>query len=154
MGAAALILAASTVLSRLMGLARDKIISWQFGAGGESDMYFAAFVVPDIINYLLAGGFMSITIIPLLTRRFQEDEADAWRFFSCVFCWMAAASTLLTLGGMALAPRLQAGAVGAAGLFYAHHPARTDFLFVRGMRHGPAVHAASVPRSGAGPADL
>ena len=37
MGAAALILAASTVLSRLMGLARDKIISWQFGAGGESD---------------------------------------------------------------------------------------------------------------------
>ena len=100
MGAAALILAASTVLSRLMGLARDKIISWQFGAGDESDMYFAAFVVPDIINYLLAGGFMSITIIPLLTRRFQEDETDAWRFFSCVFCWMAAASTLLTLGGM------------------------------------------------------
>ena len=69
MGAAALILAASTVLSRLMGLARDKIISWQFGAGGESDMYFAAFVVPDIINYLLAGGFMSITIIPLLRMR-------------------------------------------------------------------------------------
>jgi len=106
MGAAALILAASTVLSRLMGLARDKIISWQFGAGGESDMYFAAFVVPDIINYLLAGGFMSITIIPLLTRRFQEDEVDAWGFFSCVFCWMAAASTLLTIGGMALAPWL------------------------------------------------
>ena len=106
MGAAALILAASTILSRLMGLARDKIISWQFGAGGESDMYFAAFVVPDIINYLLAGGFMSITIIPLLTRRFQEDEADAWSFFSCVFCWMAAASTLLTIGGMAVAPWL------------------------------------------------
>ena len=106
MGAAALILAASTILSRLMGLARDKIISWQFGAGGESDMYFAAFVVPDIINYLLAGGFMSITIIPLLTRRFQEDEADAWNFFSCVFCWMTAASTLLTIGGMAVAPWL------------------------------------------------
>lgn len=100
MGAAALVLAASTIISRLMGLARDKIISWQFGAGGESDMYFAAFVVPDIINYLLAGGFMSITIIPLLTRRFQEDEEDAWRFFSCVFCWMTAAAALLTLGGM------------------------------------------------------
>lgn len=106
MGAAALILAASTILSRLMGLVRDKIISWQFGAGGEADMYFAAFVVPDIINYLLAGGFMSITIIPLLTRRFQEDAADAWRFFSCVFCWMAAGSALLTLAGMAGADTL------------------------------------------------
>ena len=100
MGAASLILAASTILSRLMGLARDKIISWQFGAGGESDMYFAAFVVPDIINYMLAGGFMSITIIPLLSRRFQEDEDDAWKFFSCVFCWMGTASLALTLAGM------------------------------------------------------
>lgn len=47
-------LAAAAVLSRLMGLVRDKVISWQFGAGNEADMYFAAFVVPDIINYLLA----------------------------------------------------------------------------------------------------
>ncbi|MBD5558703.1 MAG: murein biosynthesis integral membrane protein MurJ [Desulfovibrio sp.] len=100
MGAAALILAGSAILSRLMGLVRDKVISWQFGAGGEADLYFAAFVVPDIINYLLAGGFMSITIIPLLAARFREDEADAWRFFSCVFFWMLAASLMLTGAGM------------------------------------------------------
>ncbi|MBQ3060789.1 MAG: murein biosynthesis integral membrane protein MurJ [Desulfovibrio sp.] len=106
MGAAALILAASTLLSRLMGLIRDKVISWQFGAGSEADLYFAAFVVPDIINYLLAGGFMSITIIPLLARRFEEDSQDAWRFFSCVFCWMLAGSLLLTLAGMLAAPLL------------------------------------------------
>ncbi len=100
MGAAALILAASAILSRLMGLVRDKVISWQFGAGGEADLYFAAFVVPDIINYLLAGGFMSITIIPLLAARLREDEDDAWRFFSCVFFWMLAASLALTGAGM------------------------------------------------------
>lgn len=96
LGAAALILAVSAFLSRLMGLVRDKIISWQFGATQEADMYFAAFVVPDIINYLLAGGFMSITLIPLLARAFQKDEADAWRFFSCVLFWLFAASCLLT----------------------------------------------------------
>ena len=59
------------------GPVRDKVISWQFGAGGESDMYFAAFVVLDIINYLLAGGLPSITI-PVHTRRLSEDEDDAW----------------------------------------------------------------------------
>lgn len=100
MGAAALILAASTILSRLMGLVRDKVISWQFGAGSEADMYFAAFVVPDIINHLLAGGIMAITIIPLLSQRFQEDEDDGWRFFSCIFCWMVVASLLVTGAGM------------------------------------------------------
>lgn len=100
MGAAALLLAASTILSRLMGLVRDKVISWQFGAGSEADMYFAAFVVPDIINGLLAGGIMSITMIPLLSRRFAEDEDDAWRFFSCVFSWMSLAAVIVTGAGM------------------------------------------------------
>lgn len=99
LGAAAALLAASAFLSRLMGLVRDKIISWQFGAGNEADMYFAAFVVPDIINYLLAGGFMSITIIPLLARAFEKDRQDAWRLFSAIFCCMAVASCALTLGG-------------------------------------------------------
>ncbi len=98
MGLAALILAASAMLSRLMGLIRDKVISWQFGAGNEADMYFAAFVVPDIINYLLAGGFMSITIIPILAACFRKNEEDAWQFFSCIFLWMAIASIVLTAG--------------------------------------------------------
>ncbi|MDE5833211.1 MAG: murein biosynthesis integral membrane protein MurJ [Desulfovibrio sp.] len=96
--AAALILGISAFLSRVMGLVRDKIISWQFGASGEADMYFAAFVVPDIINYLLAGGFMSITLIPPLARGFEENEADAWRFFSCAALWMLIGSSLLTIG--------------------------------------------------------
>ena len=106
MGAAALLLVASTILSRFMGLIRDKVISWQFGAGGEADMYFAAFVVPDIINHLLAGGFMSITAIPLLARRFAENEDDAWQLFSAMFRWMLIGSLLLTLGAMLLAEPL------------------------------------------------
>lgn len=99
LGVAALLLVASSLLSRLMGLIRDKIISWQFGASHEADMYFAAFVVPDIINYLLAGGFMSITMIPLLAHAFQRDEPDAWRLFSTIFAWITAAACLLTLAG-------------------------------------------------------
>lgn len=106
MGFAALVLAASALLSRLMGLIRDKVISWQFGAGNEADLYFAAFVVPDIINYLLAGGFMSITIIPILARCFKENEDDAWNFFSCIFLWMAIASIILTIGGIVFANSL------------------------------------------------
>lgn len=100
MGAAALLLAASAFLSRLMGLFRDKIISWQYGASSEADMYFAAFVAPDIINYLLAGGFVSITIIPILARCFEKDEADGWRFFSCILFWMAFSASLLTIACM------------------------------------------------------
>ena len=31
---------------------------------------------------------MSITLIPLLSRRFEENEEDAWRFFGTVFCYL------------------------------------------------------------------
>ena len=40
MGIAALIMGFSVLVSRFMGLFRDKVISWQFGAGGETDLYF------------------------------------------------------------------------------------------------------------------
>lgn len=108
LGAAALLLAGSAFLSRLMGLARDKIISWQFGAGSEADMYFAAFIIPDIINYLLAGGFISITIIPLLAKGFRNNAEEAWRFFSCVLTWFFLASCLLTGAAIILASPLAA----------------------------------------------
>ena len=106
MGIAALIMAGSVFLSRLMGLVRDKVVSWQFGAGAESDVYFAAFVVPDFLNYLLAGGYISITLIPLLSKRFEEDEADGWRFFSAVFWWAALGIAALTAVAWIFAPEL------------------------------------------------
>jgi putative peptidoglycan lipid II flippase len=93
--AAAVIMGVSILLSRVMGLVRDKVISWQFGAAAEADLYFTAFVVPDFINYLLAGGYVSITLIPLLARRFEEAEDDAWSFFSTVYCWTWIAITVL-----------------------------------------------------------
>jgi putative peptidoglycan lipid II flippase len=106
MGWAALVMGLSTLLSRFMGLFRDQVISYLFGATRESDIYFAAFVIPDFINYLLAGAYFSITLIPLLAGRFDKDPEDGWQFFSTVVFWVAAAISLLTLLGMACAPRL------------------------------------------------
>ncbi len=93
---AAIILGSSVLLSRFMGLIRDKVISYWFGASIESDIYFTAFVIPDFINYLLAGAYFSITLIPLLSNLFHEDEEDGWRFFSCVCFWIGFAIVFIT----------------------------------------------------------
>jgi putative peptidoglycan lipid II flippase len=106
MGWAALIMGASILISRFMGLFRDKAISFLFGATRESDLYFAAFVIPDFINYLLAGAYFSITLIPLLSAYFDQDQEDGWRFFSAVFTWIGLLITLLTCLGMVFAPHL------------------------------------------------
>ena len=106
MGWAALITGASILLSRLMGLVRDKVISYLFGAGTESDLYFAAFVIPDFLNHMLAGAYFSITLIPLLSSRFEKDPEDGWRFFSAVFTWVVICSAALTAIAMLIAPAL------------------------------------------------
>ncbi len=138
-GMAAVLLAMGMVLSRLMGIVREKFISWQFGAGSEADIYFAAFVVPDIINYLLAGGFMAITLIPMMSRIFAADEADGWRFFSCVLTWMAIAAVLCT--GAALYFVEPLSSLAAPGLaperaarlqFFMHLTLPTQFFFLTG----------------------
>lgn len=104
MGLAAAALGVSVFLSRILGLVRDKVISYYFGAGPEADVYFAAFVVPDFLNYLLAGGYFSITLVPLLARRFAADEDDGWRFFSAAVCWAALTISALTIVAWAWAP--------------------------------------------------
>ena len=114
MGVAALIMGVSILLSRFMGLIRDKIISWQFGASGETDLYFAAFVLPDFLNYLLAGGYVSITLIPILSRLFAEDDQkNAWKFFGAVFVWatlsIAFLSSLAWIFAPSIAPVLAPG---------------------------------------------
>ncbi len=118
MGFAALILSLSVLFSRFMGLIRDKVISWQFGASSEADIYFTAFVIPDFINYLIAGGYISITLIPFLSEKFfsnntldtnissHENEKDAWDFFSTVFTWFALAISFFCLIAFIFAHKL------------------------------------------------
>jgi putative peptidoglycan lipid II flippase len=126
MGLAAVIMAVSILLSRVMGLVRDKVISYIFGATGESDLYFAAFVIPDFINYLIAGGYFSITLIPLLAHYFDEDTDEGWRFFSTVFTWVTVVIVSLTGLAMLLAPQL--AHLAAPGLAAAALPRLAYFL--------------------------
>lgn len=106
MGIAAAIMAGSILLSRIMGLVRDKVISFYYGASLESDIYFASFVVPDFLNYLLAGGYFSITLIPLLSEYFEHGDEEGWGFFSTVLTWVSGAVCALTAGAMLFSPQL------------------------------------------------
>lgn len=112
MGIAALALGVGVLLSRVLGLVRDKIISYYFGTSLEADLYFTAFVVPDFLNYLLAGGYFSVTLVPLLSSCFVKDEKDGWRFFSSAVCWAFISITCLTLIAFYFAPEI-AHAIGS-----------------------------------------
>lgn len=80
---------ASVLLSRFLGFLRDWTVAHQIGASAITDAYYAAFTLPDFLNYLVAGGSLSITFIPVFAKFAAENREDeAWRVFSTVMTFM------------------------------------------------------------------
>ena len=73
---AAFVIAAAGILSRVLGLVRDRILASHFGAGDTLDVYYAAFRVPDLIYNLLILGALSAALIPVFTSLIAKDEKD------------------------------------------------------------------------------
>jgi putative peptidoglycan lipid II flippase len=83
---ASFIMMASVFASRLIGLVRDGSIAYVGGARAEVDAYQIAFVIPEILNHVVASGFLSITFIPIFTHYLMKDREDeGWKIFSIIF---------------------------------------------------------------------
>jgi putative peptidoglycan lipid II flippase len=97
LGAAAVLLASSVLLSRVLGYAREALLAYRVGAGASTDAYYAAFQIPDLLNYLLAGGALSIAFLPLYTRHLARgDEEAAERLFATVLGTLGVVAALAT----------------------------------------------------------
>lgn len=97
MRTAAAVVAGSVLLSRVLGLARDALLAGLIGRNEDSDLYFQAFLIPDLLNYLLAGAYLTITLVPILSRHLANADAEgASRAFTSVFRFVAVAIVSLT----------------------------------------------------------
>ena len=67
-----LIVAGGYLLSRVLGLARDIIISAQFGTRPELDAYRATFNILDLIYLVVAGGALGSAFIPVFAGFLAE----------------------------------------------------------------------------------
>jgi len=92
----ALLLAASNLLSRILGYGRDIVLGGLEGSSPAAGAYFAAFQIPDLLNYLLAGGALSIAFLPIYTRARLESEASARHLLGIVLGSLSIAAALAT----------------------------------------------------------
>lgn len=98
MGAAAAVVSASILISRLLGLGREALLATLIGVNTEGDLYRDAFLIPDFLNYLLAGAYLTITLIPILSRHLEQDDPEAAsRAFTSVFRFVGWAILGLTV---------------------------------------------------------
>ena len=98
---------AATFLSRIMGLVREQVFAYLFGAGNMTDAYQVAFRIPNLLRDLFAEGAMSASLVPTFTRTRHEDgDARAWRVAGLVFRVLASLVGLLSIAGIIFAPQL------------------------------------------------
>ncbi len=95
------------LVSRLLGLLRDMVIAHEFGISVSTDAYNAAFKIPDLLMYLLAGGALSSTFIPVFSEYLhRENDKAAWRTFSIVATTTLVVSLVLVCAMEIFAPQL------------------------------------------------
>jgi putative peptidoglycan lipid II flippase len=100
---------AAILLSRVLGLVRDMVVSYYFGAQVSivADAYKAAFSLPDLFYYLIAGGALSSAFIPVFTEYITRgDEENAWKVFSVFGTVIALALTGIIVIGELFTPWL------------------------------------------------
>ena len=118
---------AGILLSRFLGFVREWAVAHQVGSNAMTDAYYAAFTLPDFLNYLVAGASLSVTFIPVFTKYAAEGREDeAWHVFSTVMTFMGLLLTAFVLGrnlraatGPTHRPRLSAHGKGTR---YLPHP--------------------------------
>lgn len=70
-----LIVSVMTMISRVLGLARDIVIAGLFGAGSGADAFFVAFKIPNFLRRLFAEGAFNQAFVPVLSEyRSQRDQ--------------------------------------------------------------------------------
>jgi putative peptidoglycan lipid II flippase len=98
---------ASVLLSRVLGLLREWAVAHQVGSNAATDAYYAAFTLPDFLNYLVAGGSLSLIFIPVFSKYAAEGaEDEAWHVFSTVLTFMGIVLLVLVVAAEIWAPGL------------------------------------------------
>jgi putative peptidoglycan lipid II flippase len=76
---AASIVMLAILVSRILGFIRERAVAEVFGRTATTDVFFAAFALPDLMYQLLVGGALSSAFIPVFTQYLaKDDEKEAW----------------------------------------------------------------------------
>jgi len=86
------------LISRLLGVLRDSVLSYQFGGDHDAAIFRAAFGVPDLIALVIAGGALSSVFIPVFAEYWNDKKEDeAWKMFGSVMTIVALVVTVLVI---------------------------------------------------------
>jgi putative peptidoglycan lipid II flippase len=104
---AAGVLGFATILSRIMGMVRDMVVSRLFGAGLYTDAFFAAFQIPNMLRRFFAEGALTSAFVPTFSEWYtQRGEEEARNLANVCFTLLTIVMAAITLLGIVFSPQL------------------------------------------------
>lgn len=102
---AAGIVGSATILSRVMGMARDMVVSRLFGAGFATDAFFAAFQIPNMLRRFFAEGALASAFVPTFSHTLiKRGENEARELANTCFTLLTIIMAAITLAGIIFSP--------------------------------------------------
>ncbi len=102
----ALTVSAWTLLSRMLGLVRDRLWAGSLGGSLALDAFLNAFALPNLLRNLFGEGALTSALIPRYVQRRAHDPAGAEAFAGAIFARLAVGLSLIALLGMGVAAAL------------------------------------------------
>ena len=122
-----------TLLSRILGFARDILIAAFLGTGPVAEAFLVAFSLPNLFRRFFAEGAFNMAFVPMFSKKVEAEE-DALKFAQDAFVFMSALLTIFTILGVVLMPLLvtamAAGFIGDARFDLAITYGRIAFPYI------------------------
>src|SRR6185436_1265101 len=104
-GRSAFFVGAGILISRIVGLIRQRIFAHYFGRSGAGDAFSAAFRIPNFLQNVFGEGALSASFIPVYAKLLaQEDEKEAAKVANAVFGVLALVTSVIVLIGVFATP--------------------------------------------------
>ena len=97
----------ATIASRILGLVRDQVVAFYFGAGDANDAFRVASRIPNLVRDLFAEGAMSAAFVPTFTRQLTlHGRERSWHLASSVINALLIVTGAIVLLGIVFAEPL------------------------------------------------
>jgi len=103
----AFVVGAGILISRIIGLIRQRVFAHYFGTSAAGDAFSAAFRIPNFLQNVFGEGALSASFIPVYAKLLaQENDPESRYVANAVFGLLALVTSLAVLFGVLAAPFL------------------------------------------------
>ena len=94
-------MAMATLLSKVLGLVRDSLLTAYFGSGLESDAFLTASTIPTTLFDVIIGGVISAAFIPVFNDIMSKKGKDeAMKFVNKFVTLIVCITLFIVVGGI------------------------------------------------------